>query len=219
MTPRGRVLISGVVVLVALTVVGALAAWTERDAGPRSTPAGAAPGVVAADTRFLDRPDGAEVTVVEFIDFECEVCRAFHPEVERLRGAYGDRMAFALRYFPMPGHSNSVPAALAIEAAAQQDRLEDMYRMLLNRQAEWAEAGDVDRAPVFREYAVELGLDMAAYDAAVADDATVLRVAADFEAGRALGVDGTPTFFVDGKPVELTSLGDLERAIVAALED
>lgn len=210
---------SGAVLLVALALVGALAAWTERDAGPRSAESGAAPTVVAADTRFLDRPDGAEVTVVEFIDFECEVCRAFYPEVERLREEYDGRVAFALRYFPMPGHSNSVPAALAVEAAGQQDRLEEMYRILLERQDAWGDAGDVDRAPLFREYAAEIGLDLAAYDAAVGDDATVLRIAADFEAGRALGVDGTPTFFVAGKPVELTAFGDLERAIIAALGD
>ncbi|RLV56944.1 disulfide bond formation protein DsbA [Aeromicrobium phragmitis] len=219
MSTRRRAVVSGAVVLVALALVGALAAWTERESGPRGTNSGAAAAVVAADTRFLDRPGDAEVTVVEFIDFECEVCRAFYPEVERLREQYGDRVAFALRYFPMPGHSNSVPAALAVEAAAQQDHLEEMYRMLLERQDAWGESGDVDRAPLFREYAAELGLDMAAYDAAVGDDATVLRVAADFETGRALGVDGTPTFFVDGEPVELASYGDLERAIAAALHD
>ncbi|OUZ08037.1 disulfide bond formation protein DsbA [Aeromicrobium sp. PE09-221] len=218
MATRNRVFISLAVVVAAVAAIVGIAIWAQ---GP-SEPHGDAPAdasIVADDTRFLDRPDDASVTVVEFIDFECEVCRAFYPYVEQLREDYAGRIEFAVRYFPMPGHPNSVPAALAAEAAGEQDRFEEMYARLLETQEEWHGTSAVDQAPYFRELAEEIGLDLDDYDAAVADDATVMRIAADFEEGRALGVEGTPTFFVDGEVVELTAFEDLERAVLAALEN
>lgn len=70
---------------------------------------------------------------------------------------------------------------------------------------------------MFRDYAAQLGLDMTAYDTAVADPATEERVRSDFEEGRALGVGSTPTFFVDGEPLVIERWNDLEAAIEAAL--
>lgn len=221
MTTRTRVLIGVAVVILAIAVVAVAAFWTGGSSETREdgSPSPDEVSLVADDTRYLDRSDDATVTVVEFIDFECEVCRAFYPYVEQLREDYEGRIEFAVRYFPMPGHPNSVPAALAAEAAGQQDRFEEMYARLLETQEEWHGTSAVDQAPYFRGLADELGLDLDAYDAAVADDETVMRVAADFEDGRALGVEGTPTFFVDGEVIELTAFEDLERAVVAALDD
>ncbi|MBM9462791.1 thioredoxin domain-containing protein [Aeromicrobium sp. YIM 150415] len=219
--PRNRILIGIAVVIAVVAVIGGIGVWSQSSSEPREdapiSPADAS--LIADDTRFLDRPDDASVTVVEFIDFECEVCRAFYPHVEQLREDYEGRIEFAVRYFPMPGHPNSVPAALAAEAAGEQDRFEEMYARLLETQEEWHGTSAVDQTPYFRQLAAEIGLDLDDYDAAVADDATVMRVAADFEEGRALGVEGTPTFFVDGEVVELTAFEDLERAVVAALDD
>ncbi len=221
MTTRTRVLIGVAVVILAIAVVAVAAFWAGGSSETREdgSPSPDEVSLVADDTRYLDRSDDATVTVVEFIDFECEVCRAFYPYVEQLREDYEGRIEFAVRYFPMPGHPNSVPAALAAEAAGQQDRFEEMYARLLETQEEWHGTSGVDQAPYFRGLADELGLDLDAYDAAVADDETVMRVAADFEDGRALGVEGTPTFFVDGEVIELTAFEDLERAVVAALDD
>ena len=70
---------------------------------------------------------------------------------------------------------------------------------------------------MFRGFAEELGLDMAAYDAAVADPSTTARVNLDFEEGRALGVSSTPTFFVNGELAELQEWDDLENLIQAAV--
>ncbi|HET8868099.1 MAG TPA: DsbA family protein, partial [Agrococcus sp.] len=80
-------------------------------------------------------------------------------------------------------------------------------------------AGTEDAAATFRGYAEELGLDMAAYDEAVASEATADRIALDYRAGVELGVQSTPTFFVDGEMVELQSLDDVEAAIEAALAE
>lgn len=70
------------------------------------------------------------------------------------------------RYVPMPGHANAENAAVAVEAAAQQGRFEDMYDRMYETQPEWGEEQE-SQAAVFRGFAEEMGLDMAAYDAAV----------------------------------------------------
>lgn len=176
------------------------------------------PSAALDSSHRLTSPEDPEVTVVEFLDFECEACGAAYPYVEDLRKVYGDRVEFVIRYFPLPGHLNSENAAVAVEAASRQGALEEMYTMMYETQIEWGEATE-SKAAVFRGYAESLGLDLAAYDEAVASPATLERVRADFNAGVELGVDQTPTFFVDDVPIELTSFEDIEKAIVGALED
>jgi len=210
-------LLLAAVAIAAVIVISQGRALTAAD-GPAPSGASSPPDVVAEDTHFLTDPPDAEVTVVEFLDLECEACGAFYPYVEELREKYGDRVAFAIRYFPLPGHANAENAALAVEAAAQQGALEGMYQRLYETQSEWGELQE-SRAPLFREYAGDLGLDLDDYDRAIADPATLERIQADFDAGQQLNVQQTPTFFVNGTPIELTSYDDLEASITAALDE
>ncbi|WP_439591863.1 DsbA family protein [Microbacterium sp.] len=177
---------------------------------------GEEPQVVRASSHVLDDGGEGAVTVVEFLDFECEACGAFYPLVEDIREQYAGQITYIVRYFPLPGHTNSTNAALAAEAAAQQGRFEDMYHRLFETQTEWGEARE-SRADVFRGFAEELGLDMEAYDTAVADPVTLARVQMDFNEGSALGVSSTPTFFVDGKQLTIESWDDLPNAIEQAV--
>jgi len=171
---------------------------------------------VRTDSHVLDDGGEGAVTVVEFLDFECEACGAFYPVVEDLREKYDGEITYVVRYFPLPGHINSTQAALAAEAAAQQDRFEDMYHRLFETQAQWGEQPE-ETPEVFRGLAEELGLDMAAYDAAIADPATAERVQSDKTDGEKLGVNSTPTFFVAGEKVVLQEWDDLEQAIEKAV--
>ena len=173
-------------------------------------PAPAAP-VVAADAQLV-RQDSHRVTspasekaqLVEFLDFECESCRAAEPLLAELKKEYGDRITFIHRYYPLPGHRNSGTAAVAVEAAAQQGKYEEMAAKLFETQPQWGERQD-SQAALFRTYAQELGLDLAKYDNAVLDQATKDRINQDVADGRALGVTGTPTFFLNGKKLTLNT--------------
>ncbi|MBB2959615.1 DsbA family protein [Pseudoclavibacter helvolus] len=176
---------------------------------------GGLPGV-AANSHVLDEAGPEAPTLVEYLDFECEACGAFYPYIEEIRAEYQGEINYVVRYFPLPGHLNSMNAAVAVEAAAQQDRFEDMYGKLFETQADWGEQ-QTSQAPLFRTYAEELGLDMAAFDTAVADPATEARVTEDLDQGRALGIQGTPTFFLDGQQLELTALTDLTDALDRAI--
>ncbi|APH45838.1 disulfide bond formation protein DsbA [Microbacterium sp. 1.5R] len=211
-----KVALITVAAAIVLAIVGVAYALSQRPAEPLS-PEGEKRQTVRTDSHVLDDGGPDAVTVVEFLDFECEACGAFYPIVEDLREKYSGEITYVVRYFPLPGHINSTQAALATEAAAQQDRFEDMYHRLFETQAQWGEKSE-ETPEVFRGIAAELGLDMAAYDAAITDPATLDRVQADRSDGERLGVRSTPSFFIDGKPVVLEAWGDLEAALEKAVE-
>lgn len=202
-------------VLVVLAIVAIVYTMTQRAAEP-APPEGERLQTVRTDSHVLDQGGDGAVTVVEFLDFECEACGAFYSIVEELRAQYDGDITYVVRYFPLPGHINSTQAALAAEAAAQQDRFEDMYHRLFETQAQWGE-NSVETPDVFRGFAEELGLDLAAYDAAIVDPATLARVQADKRDGDELGVRSTPSFFIDGQAATLQAWDDLEKAIAAAV--
>ncbi|MFJ6003563.1 DsbA family protein [Arthrobacter sp. NPDC092385] len=174
--------------------------------------------VVREDSHRLSQAPDEKAVLVEFLDFECEACLAAYPVVEDLSEEYGENLTVVSRYFPLPGHRNSETAAAAVEAAAQQGKFKDMHARMYETQTEWGEA-DEDRSPVFRGYAEDLGLDMAAYDAAIADPATMERVNVDKADGMALNVEGTPTFFLDGEKIQPSTLEEFRSLIETAIAD
>lgn len=224
MTVTIAVIAIGVIVAIVATLASQTSA-TRVDTGSTGsssdTTGGTAPldteSLLTEDTHILNQGAEGAPVLVEFLDFECEACAAFYPYVEDLRETYGDSFTYAVRYFPIPGHANSMTSAVAVEAAAQQGEFEAMYRLMYETQPEWGEKQE-SQAAVFRGFAEDLGLDMEAYDAAVADPATEARVQQDFDAGQAVGVSGTPTFFLDGAPLQLERFDDLDAAVAAAIQ-
>jgi protein-disulfide isomerase len=200
-----------------LVLVGVLSLGAINDDEP--TPAPAATGetqLVRDDSHVLGEEGDSDVTFVEFLDFECEGCRAAYPAVEQLREEYAGQVTFVARYFPMPGHFNGERAARAVEAAAQQGKFEDMYHRMYETQTEWGEQ-QTPHDDTFRGFAEDLGLDMDQWEADYNDPATAERVAKDMADGQALGVQGTPTFFIDGEQLQPRTYEDLTDALDAAL--
>ncbi|SDG06178.1 Protein-disulfide isomerase [Sinosporangium album] len=215
---RSRNLVATLVVVLMFAVVAAatLAINASGSGAGSATVADGESRVVRADShRVQTAPDG-KVTLVEFLDFECEACRAAYPIVEELRKEYAGKVTFVIRYFPIPGHFNAERSARAVEAAAQQGKFEQMYQRMYETQAQWGEKR-VPADDTFRGFAKDLGLDMAAWDTAYNDPATLERIKKDVADGQALGVQGTPTFFVNGEKVELRTSDDLKAAVDAAL--
>ena len=203
-----------IAVAVVLLIAGIIFAIAQQQ--PAAPAEGEQRQTVRTDSHVLDQGGADAVTVVEFLDFECEACGAFYPIVEELREKHRGDITYVVRYFPLPGHINSTQAALAAEAAAQQGRFEDMYHRLFETQSQWGEQAE-ETPEVFRGFAEDLGLDMAAYDAAIADPATAKRVQADKSDGEKLGVTSTPTFFIDGEQIVMQKWDDLALAIDEAV--
>lgn len=169
------------------------------------------------DTHILDQgPDGSPI-LVEFLDFECEACGAFYPLVEQIRERYNGDITFAVRYFPLDGHRNSRNAAYAVESAARQGKIAQMYSMMFRTQSQWGDQ-NVDHADTFRGFAEEIGLDMNRYDRDVASDSVKQRVERDYQDGLSLGVTGTPSFFLENERLEPQSVEDFYGSIEDALD-
>ncbi|KMO72896.1 MAG: thioredoxin domain-containing protein [Mycolicibacterium rufum] len=214
-----RVLVTTFVIVVAAVATAVFLSVRNVDT-PAATASDESPAgqTVRDNSHRLNTVPDSDVYFVEFLDFECEGCRALFPAIEQLRGEYGDRVNFVLRYFPLRSHFNAERAARAVEAAAQQGQLDAMYKKMYETQADWGEQ-QVPKDDVFRGFAQELGLDMAAFDAAYNDPATVERIKLDIADGTALGVQGTPTFFLNGERLRPRSYEDLTTALDKALEN
>lgn len=185
--------------------------------GPGAVSAPPVP-LVVENSHVLDDAGPDAPTLVEFLDLECEACASIYPVMEEMRERYAGKVNFVVRYFPIPAHLNSMNAAVAVEAAAQQGKFEEMYQRMFETQLEWGEKQESE-APRFRGFAEDLGLDMAAYDAAVADPATQERVEFDFEQGQILGVQGTPTFFLEDQLFQPETVTDITDALDGAIAE
>ncbi|MCF2533294.1 DsbA family protein [Yinghuangia soli] len=208
--------ISLALALVVLAVVGTLLAVKgTKDDKPESATAQSEMLMRADSHKLSSAPDG-KVTVVEFLDLECEACGAAFPVVERLRKEYEGRVTFVMRYFPIPSHRNAELAAKAVEAAGAQGKLEPMYTKMYETQKEWGDQ-QVSHEETFRAFARELGLDMPKFEQDWKSPATAERVDRDRRDGLALGVQGTPTFFLNGERLKVGSYEQFKAALDNAL--
>ncbi len=178
-----------------------------------------------ANPEILVRPDSATlgaadapVTLVEFLDPECESCAAFAPVVKKILKDYDGKMRLVVRYMPL--HPNSMRAAALTEAAGEQGKYWQMQELLFQKQPEWGtKHGPPSAAPtpdinaLFDKYATELGLDLTKVKAAVSENRFQTKLERDLKDGQSLGVRQTPSFFVNGRKLARFSETDL-RALI-----
>jgi protein-disulfide isomerase len=135
-----------------------------------------------------------KVTIVEFSDFQCPFCARVIPTLEQIRAAYPNDVRIVFRHNPLPFHQHAELAAEASVLAEWQGKFWEMHDKL------YANQQDLD-GPGLEQRAAELGMDVAAFRAALDKHAAKARVDADLALGQQLGVRGTPTFFIDGRLV------------------
>jgi len=153
----------------------------------------------------------ARVTVIEFTDFQCPSCAQQHPVVERIMKEFGDRVRLVVRDFPLSQHAEALKAAEAAEAAREQGKYWEYVAVLFRNQS----ALGVDK---LKQYATELGLDRARFDSSLDSGKFAEKVQRDVLDGRKLGVNGTPTLYVNGKRVSDRSYEALKATIESSLE-
>ena len=163
-------------------------------------------------TDHLAGPARAEVTLIEYGDFECPSCRLAYPAVKFLQSHYGTRLRFAFRHFPLREvHPHAEMAAEAAEAAAAQHQFWPYHDLL------FAHPDHLD-AKHLSAYALQLGFDMPRFENELKDHVYRQRVQEQIASGTRGGVRATPTFFVNGKLVDVSfGLDRLQPAIEAAL--
>ena len=153
----------------------------------------------------------ALVTIVAFTDFECPSCARQHPVLDQIVNEFGDRVRLVVRDFPLSQHANARKAAEAAEAAREQGKYWEYATVLFRNQS----ALGVDK---LRQYATEVGLDRARFDASLDSGKFAEKVQRDVVDGRRLGVSGTPTLYINGKRISDNSYASLKSAIETALK-
>lgn len=160
------------------------------------------------------------ITIVEFSDFQCPACRAAQPAVENVKRAYAGKVQIVFRHFPLDSiHPNARLAATAAEAVASLDESKFwlMHDKLFAEQETWSTISSrSELKDTFATYAVELGLDRAQFLEKMESDSVAELVNLDVAAGTQLGVNSTPTFYVNGVK---TSAPQLLQAVESLLSE
>lgn len=181
--------------------------------------AGAVVAVPARNDAPVLGKDNAKVTFVEFGDFQCTFCQRFiNDTFGQLKSQYIDtgKMKVIYRYFPLPFHVNAQKAAEAAECAYRQGKFWEYHDLLYkNGQGDGTGLAAAD----LKKYAGDLGLDTGSFNTCLDSGAAAATVAQDVKDGQAAGVNGTPTFFVNGKQIVGAQPTDtFDQAIADALK-
>jgi protein-disulfide isomerase len=139
-------------------------------------------------------PATAPITIVEFSDFECPFCQRVQPNLKPIRDQYGDRIRWVYKHYPLDFHSKAKPAAYAAMAAHQQGKFWEFSKEL------WAKQNYLSDE-LYQQIAKSLKLDMVKFKADSGNATLRKNVATDMADGVKVGVQGTPFFLINGKPL------------------
>lgn len=157
----------------------------------------------------------AAVSLVEYSDLQCPACATFQPIITELLAQYGDKIKFEYKHFPLPMHPFALRAAVAAEAAGQQGKFYEFHDVVFQNQDEWSRASSPNS--FFIKYASDLGLDVEQFKSQMEAKDLRNKVLRDQKDGQALGITGTPTFFLNGEKMEFdTYQAFIEQVALAA---
>lgn len=180
---------------------------------PANAPIGANPPNQAGS-------QSASVTLEEFADFQCPQCAASNPIMSEIKSMYGTRIRFIFRNYPLqiPAHDKSYEAAVAAEAAGSQspNKFWEMQNLLFTNQQAWTAAPTYKQ--IWKGYAEKIGLDVNRWENDMAGITQAKqRVDADMARGKAIGVNSTPSLFINGVPIDFKEMKvDSLKALIDA---
>jgi peptidylprolyl isomerase len=165
---------------------------------------------VKANDHILGKAD-AIVTLVEYGDMQCPACAGLHPSLKRTMAVLSDSVRLVFRHFPLPTiHDKAIVAARGMEAAALQGKFWELQDALYTKQAEWDKQPATQITETLKTFAKDLGMDVAKFESDLASTVVIERIAADMKAGEGLNIQGTPTIFLDGRPINPEALSSSE---------
>jgi protein-disulfide isomerase len=222
-------IIAGVLVI---ALAGSAVLWRSSQQTPtqpftQPTPTASAPQATPRNTttatpQLPTGPDNAharggaataKVILEEYGDYQCPPCGLLYPDLRTLEKEYGDQVRFVFRQFPLQMHKHAFLAAHAAEAAGLQGHFWEMHDMLYQNQLSWSVADDA--RPVFLQYARMLGLDVDRFTRDIDSKEVADRVTSDIDRGKSIGVEGTPTVFINGRQLrpDVVTLPGLRMAL------
>ncbi len=159
--------------------------------------------------------DDAKITIIEYSDYQCPFCSRFHPTVKAVSEAYGDKVRWIFRHFPLSFHPEAKPAAEAAECAGEQDKFWEYSDKLFENQSTLG-------SELYTKLAGELGLNTSKFDSCMSSDKYLSHVEEDATGGAAAGVSGTPGTFIyvtkGGTTATVIKGAQSEAAVKAAID-
>ncbi|MEI6228427.1 MAG: DsbA family protein [Candidatus Saccharibacteria bacterium] len=151
----------------------------------------------------------SKITLLEYGDFQCPPCAQASPIAKNISEIYKDKIRFVFRNFPITSaHANAKTAAAVAEAAGLQGKYWEMHDKIYEGQTKWSNLGINERADFFTNYAKDLGLDVTKFTADIASKSVGDKISYDYAVGQKTGVEGTPTFYLNGKKIDQSVFGD-----------
>lgn len=172
----------------------------------------------AAPTANAEDTQPAKVTLVKYSDYQCPGCRAFWQFDQELKKEFGDDVKVILKHFPLSSHPYAHVAARSAEAARKQGKFQEMNDMIFEGQPVWSRG---NAEAIFIGYAEDIGLDVEMFKDDMNSAEMNRIVMADRSQGRDLGVNSTPTYFINGEQLEPLpgSYGSYKAAVEEYLQD
>jgi protein-disulfide isomerase len=190
-----------IVALVALATLGS-GAMLYRAKRPQvhAIPENGTPGKSDTESAHIRGNPNAPVTLEEYGDFQCPPCGMFAAFLGQLEKEYDSRLRVVFRNFPLSVHEHAREAALAAEAAGLQGHFWEMHDVLYREQETWSKAPNVRE--LFESYAGTIGLDLDKFRKDMDGEQVKARVEADRQRGQSLGIQLTPTLFINNQPLD-----------------
>jgi len=161
---------------------------------------------------------GEKAVLVEFGDYQCSACGAYHGLVKDLLESNKASLSFVFRHFPLSQHKNARAASYAAEAAGVQGKYWEMHAKLYENQNSWANLGSPNK--VFEDFAKDLGLDVEKFAGDLEGANISSKVDRDYTDGVTLGVNSTPTFYLNGRQLNNPkNLSEFQNFVDQALQN
>lgn len=216
--------------ILALAIVGLSLFWVTKSAGKEADDENAQTSFSAQnlsasilqnqniDKDWVKGNASATITLVEYSDFQCPACAYYYPFVKKLEEEFGSDIKIVYRQFPLTTiHANALIAAYASEAAGLQGKFWEMHDKLFENQSQWS----LDSEPftVFLKYAIEIGLDTEQFKTDILSQAVADSVKSDVQSGLDVGLNGTPSFFLNGEKIKnLSNYEEFSQPVKEAVE-
>lgn len=170
---------------------------------------------VTIEAHVKGNPD-AQVTLVEYSDFQCPACQQLYPHLKEVMDEHGDKISLEYRHFPLISvHPYAVPAARASEAAAQQGKFWEMHDKLFEEQSAWSKSSNPEA--MFVGYAEEIGLDTTLFKKHMSSSIINDAITESFNDARKRNLSGTPSLFLNGEEMEINTFDDFKAQVEAAI--
>lgn len=210
-------IIASIVAVTLAIVIGAVVFFS-RSASTSPNGEGVDQSVLIREDSYKQASDSAKAVLVEFADYQCPACATYHPITKSIIADMGKDVTFVMRHYPLLQHKNSRPAAYAAESAGKQGKFWEMHDLLYEKQKDWETADDPKE--LFQTYAQSLQLNTETFAKDMNDTGIRDKVQRDINDGNQIGVNATPTFFLNGQKLDSpASVDEFKRLITDAIQN